>query len=247
MGDSREPPSSHRAGGFAEGIFLSGIFPSPFGELMAAAVVCGAAVPAPPGGPLPLWLAYTPPSSHSTGRWPAWTLLLASEVKRGELAGLARCRKGHGKLEPQHVTGLQHADGCWKEGRSSPCLPCWAPAGPEEATACLVRKNACFRRSQPRHGVCDWFGFSDEQDVGSGHRGATWPCPLCHRLRVENSQVSKGKAEYERRPELVRSQRDSQPLRREMAEKLCKMICCSEMLLRLSGRWTLDTELFYKK
>lgn len=155
--------------------------------------------------------------------------------------------KGNGKLVPQHATVLQHADSCWEEGRSSPGLLCWAPAGSEEGKACFVRKNTLFRRSQPSHGVCNWFGFSEEQDVGSGHSGASWPCPLCHRLRVENSQVSKGKAEYERRPELVRSLRDSQPLRRETAEKLCKMISCSEMLLRLSGRWTPDTELFYKK
>ena len=80
-----------------------------------------------------------------------------------------------------------------------------APAGSEEAKACFVRKNARFRRSQPSHGVCNWFGFLDEQDVGSGHRGGQLACPLCHRLRVENSQLSKGKAEYERRPELVRS------------------------------------------
>lgn len=82
-------------------------------------------------------------------------------------------------------------------------MPCWAPVGSEEAKACFVRKNAHFRRSQPS--VCNWLGLSDEQDVGSGHKGASWPCPLCHRLLVENSQVSKGKAEYERRPKLVRS------------------------------------------
>lgn len=82
---------------------------------------------------------------------------------------------------------------------------CWAPVGAEEVKACFVRENARFRHSQPSHGVCNCLGFSDEQDVGSGHKGASWPCPLCHRLLVENSQLSKGKAEYERRPKLVRS------------------------------------------
>lgn len=87
MGDSREPPPSCGAGGFADGIF-----PSPFGELTAAAVVCGAAVPASRGCSDPCgWLISHRP--HSTGRWPAWTLLLASEVKHGELAGLACSRK----------------------------------------------------------------------------------------------------------------------------------------------------------
>lgn len=69
MGDSREPPSSLRAGVFAEGIFLLGIFSSPFGALTAAAVVCGAAVPTPPRGPLIPIASLYPTVSHSTGRW----------------------------------------------------------------------------------------------------------------------------------------------------------------------------------